>query len=306
MSETAEELRKKEIEIEKAIEKGHEAKAIKLLKKHHFEAFARSGTWLHEAARDGMLKLCGELLDHGEEQSLKLYDSSKRQPLHHAVSKGHADICELLVKRGAPINGRSGYKETPLFIAAFRGNADICRILLAAKARPNMKCNRDKTALHVAADENAAEVWGSIEDRIKIVEMLIDAGIDIESRDDMDATALHYAAYLKDARLLPVLLHAGADIGALNIRERTPLEVAIDERNVEACRMLLEWGADRLAGKRGWILKDALEEAQRKGLKEIEAMLTAAIEKQGMAQDIFDPQTNQDNAASKGGKGRGL
>ena len=58
-------------------------------------------------------------------------------PLHHAVSKGDANIVSLLVEAGADIEARTGYmsnKETPLLIAARRGHKEIVSILLEAGA----------------------------------------------------------------------------------------------------------------------------------------------------------------------------
>ena len=52
------------------------------------------------------------------------------------------------------------------------------------------------------------------EDRHEIVELLLDAGADIEQRGVNDYTPLHYAATRNDARAVELLLSKGADPAA--------------------------------------------------------------------------------------------
>lgn len=320
-------------EMMRAIQKGHEAKAIKLLKKDQTfpSPERRYESWLHLAAAYGLVKLCTELLDQGNGYDIKAFDIRKRQPLHWAIKCGHAEVCELLLKRGAPVNARTSLKATPLYMATEMGRSDICRILLAAKANPNMKCHRNKTALIVAATEGDLEMCralleagadvsaineyrdtplneavfgyqpgrktrGSIQDRVKIVEIFLEAGVDIETLGPMNETPLHLAAAMSDSSILRVLLHAGANVEAKNGWKQTPLDKAVNKSRTEACRMLLEWGANPRGGTtEDW--SDPLKNAQRRGDSEIVALLTAALEKIGMERDISDPSAKQEGSS---------
>ena len=50
-------------------------------------------------------------------------------PLHKAARKGHKDIVELLIAKGANVNAADKYGETPLFWAARNGHKDVAELL---------------------------------------------------------------------------------------------------------------------------------------------------------------------------------
>ena len=62
-------------------------------------------TALWSAADKGCLDLARRLLDGGS--SLQARDGSGRMALARAAKAGHADIVELFLQRGAPINARN-------------------------------------------------------------------------------------------------------------------------------------------------------------------------------------------------------
>jgi ankyrin repeat protein len=98
------------------------------------------------------------------------------------------------------------------------------------------------------ADVNAADVYGwtpllraVYEKRPAVVRVLLrDASIDVNARNELGATALHYAAALGDPEMVRSLLHKGADADARDVGDRTPLTMAIEQGKVEVVRILSE------------------------------------------------------------------
>ncbi len=83
----------------------------------------------------------------------------------------------------------------------------------------------------------------------KIVEQLLDAGCDVDIRNESDSqgyvgeTALHCAAFWGRPDLARLLIERGADVNALTKRRITPLHSAARMSNVKTARLLLENGA---------------------------------------------------------------
>lgn len=317
----------REERMSRAIKSGEQEKALALLDSgaDPLREDIYSGTRLHQAAAMGLAKLCAALLDRGAD--IKSPNMSKNQPLHLAAAGGHEQACRLLIQRKAPVNARGEQSATPLYLAAAIGRADICEMLLAAKARPNMKCRLDRTALHAAAAAGDFEtcrvlVEGKADvsmrdkyeetplrsalcdrpdqpDREKIVSLLAEAGADPNARNSMGIPCLHEAAKLRDLSLLRALLRAGANIEEPDPQKKTALYVAATRGSAEAVRMLLEWGASPHGGLVGhW--HSPLAIAGRSGFGEIVAMLTAALEKEKMGQEVSSSAGEDGEEGEKG------
>ncbi|XP_077560805.1 uncharacterized protein LOC144175627 isoform X2 [Haemaphysalis longicornis] len=84
------------------------------------------------------------------------------------------------------------------------------------------------TALHAACLSGEEDV----------VSALVMAEADLEEPDENGDRAVHYAAGCKQSRILELLLNSGVDIGACNIFGETALHVAIKE-NSAACALIL-------------------------------------------------------------------
>ena len=153
------------------------------------------------------------LLAHGE----KLESLGKNLDLNGACFHGYPKLCEFLIEQGADVNlslGNTG--ETPLHAAISKPTADrfdpVIQILLAHGADPNRKTmpgvetegfmrdcrTKSETPLHRAA------AFGSR----RAVQMLIDAGADIEAKDQHGDTPLSWASwYLRPAYILQLLCY---------------------------------------------------------------------------------------------------
>ncbi len=70
-----------------------------------------------------------------------------------AAIKGHLDIVELLVSKGAEINARNtDHNITPLIWAANEGHLSIVRFLLEKGADPNILTDNNYTAETIARE----------------------------------------------------------------------------------------------------------------------------------------------------------
>ena len=64
---------------------------------------------------------------------------------------------------------------------------------------------------------------------VSVVKVILDAGLDINVRDDDDRIPLHYA-----------LRHNNVDVGARDDVERTHLDVAAQQSGVDVLRLLID------------------------------------------------------------------
>lgn len=123
-----------------------------------------------------------------------------------------------------------------LFQAIRNNDLTYLKAQLAKSADLNTRGRREMTLLMYAA------VFGSTD----AVQLLLDAGADVNARNSFDATALIWAA--ADARKLKMLLDKGADVNSHTKQGRTPLMIAAA---CDGCsgnvRLLLAKGADSKA-----------------------------------------------------------
>ena len=75
-------------------------------------------------------------------------------------------------------------------------------------------------------------------------DVLLEAGFDVNASQSDGATALHWAAYHRDAGLAELLLDAGVDPSTANRNGSTPLWLASNQGDVDVIKALLEAGAD--------------------------------------------------------------
>jgi hypothetical protein len=73
-----------------------------------------------------------------------------RTLLHLAASSGSAELVELLLARGAPVDGRDMFGLTPLHVATVKSRAEVAETLLRHGAPVNVRHNYGKTPLGAA------------------------------------------------------------------------------------------------------------------------------------------------------------
>ncbi|PNP43517.1 hypothetical protein TGAMA5MH_04489 [Trichoderma gamsii] len=176
----------------------------------------------------------------------------KQTALHLAAREGHGDIVSLLLDAGAMsmLDEVDDRGQTPLTLAALAGKIDIVKTLLKAGADPLRKNAQEETIVAQVAYKNCSSVYA------RIIDILIDRGVDPNSVDDRRHTALHWAAAADEADVVECLLrHKARFIKDLELRN--PLHHAAgnsSDSGTKIAKLLIEAGANPLGpDEDGWI-----------------------------------------------------
>jgi truncated hemoglobin YjbI len=150
-----------------------------------------------------------------------------RMLLHDAAGQWSVAFAELLLGLGADPNATDEAGHAPLYTAGNRfvkprdrcqaDSGAVVRLLVQAGADVNA-CGGVKacTALHMAARRG----------NVAVAEALIEAGANLEARDDGGDTPLRRAVNCGQPEVAALLLSRGADLHSRGSRGLTPLQVA--------------------------------------------------------------------------------
>lgn len=232
---------------------------------------------LHEAIEGGQDKLVAALLEHGADVNAE--DVKGRTPLGIAAQKDNQGITQLLLQKGADLNAR----KSPLCFAAESGSAAVVRLLLAAGADFNTLNEHFMSPLEEAAMRGHAEV----------LKAMIEFTVDVNARGDNGNTALHFA---KDKAVVDVLVEAGANVDARDEREETPLFYAAAGEDIDVVRALANHGADISA--KGFDGSTALHAA--KGVAVVDMLVEAGADIEARTVEGSTPLIAAASAANQG------
>jgi cytohesin len=226
--------------------------------------YGMAGTPLYWAGKKGNREMVELLIAKGAEVNLR--GGGGKTALHAAALKGHMDVVELLLSRGAEVNAISNDGKTPLKRALELRHGDVVDLLrkhggLGEKVLP--------TDIHWATGEGDLEGvqalleinpgLAKVEDKftgdtplhiaarkgyIDIAKLLIDAGADINARDERyEYTSLHFATTFGQKDLVELLINKGADINYKDKEGRTSLGIAIENGYDDIADYLRHHGA---------------------------------------------------------------
>jgi hypothetical protein len=138
--------------------------------------------------------------------SLEYHDTSAISPkAGGASSEGRTSL-------PTPISPKGGLIQ-PAIAAGI-----LSSITSKTRSLRQMSEDRGKTALHISAERG----------NIRIVQFLIENGVDVDITDGLGRTGLHYAAFGAHFEVVACLLAAGADADARDLRGLSPLHVAAE------------------------------------------------------------------------------
>ena len=104
-------------------------------------------------------------------------------------------------------------------------------------------------------------------DKEAVKKVIKEGQININDRDKLGYTMLHYAASRNHVDLIKYLIEKGADINCIDLADWTPLHLAAIADNYKACKVLLELGANfEYPNDEGNIPIDLTEDAKLKKL----------------------------------------
>jgi ankyrin len=211
-------------------------------------------TPLHLASYFGNAEIVRLLLDHGAD--LEAAEGKMGEKPFHQVSygkyrsqEGGIRVAQLLLNRGAYVNTRRKDHWTPLHLASYFGNVEIARLLL------------DRGAYLEAAEGKMGEKpfhqvsygkYRSQEDGIRVAQLLLDRGADVNTRRKDHWTPLHHASYFGNVEIARLLLDHGADpeanaegdMGAKPLHQVSYGKYRSLEDGIRVARLLLDRGAD--------------------------------------------------------------
>lgn len=203
---------------------------------------ASSPTTPKRGYSDTTLHVAAALNDHAVEVLLargadpNAVDNEGRTPLRIAVEHGRLASVRALLAAGADVGARFEADDcAALDLAAGEGGrADMLREVIRHSADVNVAGCRGLTALHRAA----------FHDQAGAVDLLVEAGANLEATDAVGWAPLHDACAEGSSGAMAALLRHGADSGRLDKKGRAPLHLAAERGHLLAVRALVATGAN--------------------------------------------------------------
>jgi len=215
---------------------------------------------VQEALREASDAQTHTLLDQDVPFKPAGYDwELKLKPLHVAAWRGHGEVVELLVDKGANLDAQDKLGWTALQRAADNGHGEVVKLLVEKGANLEAQDTYGRTALHLAAQGGHGEV----------VKLLVEKGANLEAQDTYGRTALHLAAQGGHGEVVKLLVEkVGAVYDAQGTGGRTVLRTVLGEvAKVESQVARVESQVGELKAQGG----------------KLEAMVAQLLEAQGLA-----------------------
>ena len=228
-------------------------------------------TALHLAASMGLAKVASMLLK--ESPNVDAVDETGKTALAVAMERGFEKAVEFLVKSGAIIDLGSEHGQVVFLLIAENDWHTVAEIV-AAKARmttSDSEFSNSKSQIltllsaYYGDKETALSlIERNVVDLIKkdrhvgamalflaterknaqLLQILLNAGVDVNSRDSMGQASLHRATRRESAEIIRVLLNNGAEVDLKNDDGRTAWSANVKSRNKSISEILLHAGAN--------------------------------------------------------------
>jgi ankyrin repeat protein len=188
-----------------------------------------------------MLKLFEEYNNEGSKE--KSYIKAHPELLQQAIVSERTEIVKYLIDNGADVNFQDSQGKSALHFAfdKLRPNSEIIKILLDTKDINVSLTDKDgMTFLHryvLISCENSDAV--AMKERL---DLLVGYKIDLNQRDKLGKTPLHYAVSYQTRYVIEKLLTIGCDINSQDNNGNTVLHLLIkSHRSWEAVELLLKY-----------------------------------------------------------------
>lgn len=195
----------------------------------------------------GDCKKVRELLDE-RPRLARATDKHGWSALNEAISRGHLEIAELLVARGANVHAKYGNRSLLHDAVGIRTGVphrSVAEFLLLNGVRPNVKDEDEfgHTPLHVICKCRICESDPEVK---RVAELLLANRANPDARDNDQRTPLHLLLHERSqggADLLELLIRYKAQVNLKDKWDMTPLHVTAAGGHTRAADMLLANGA---------------------------------------------------------------
>ena len=112
---------------------------------------------------------------------------------------------------------------TALMRAAFAGDLELTKLLLAYKADPKIISNDGETMLAAACGLAFIQGYHRTKpaaERLEVVKLFVDLGVDVNQADDYGITPLMAAANMGDTKMIQYLVDKGANLAAYDLGKK--------------------------------------------------------------------------------------
>ncbi|KAL8827387.1 MAG: hypothetical protein Q9191_003212 [Dirinaria sp. TL-2023a] len=207
-----------------------------------------------------------------QRDALRERDTYGRIPLHYAAQYGFVIICQIIIARmltwslfevedgiDAPF-WQDGDGYTPLHLSVLGGHSLTTEALLGAENWQGLRERRAAIQKHKSKSSDALAL-ATKSNYVVIVNLLVEAGVDLDYQDDQGETALHVAARFGHADCAAALLHHAGRKANTEVAEHsfgwTPLFTACVDGHLKIVESLIAAGADlERLDTSGWSAKE--------------------------------------------------
>ncbi|KAJ6113206.1 hypothetical protein N7512_008530 [Penicillium capsulatum] len=225
---------------------------------------------------DPAVAVLQHLLDEmrpNQREALMAKDISGRTPLHYAAQYGFKVVCEVIIEHlkdwemfdvSEGIDGHLWQDNdgwAPLHLSVVGGHPKTTRYLLDAENWKETHGQNDQIRKQ-APKSSAVLALATKANFVDIVQLLVDAGVDINYQDEQGETALHVAARFNHEECARILLD-GTEYQKANteLTENTyawtPLFIACVDAALGVAKLLIAAGADlERFDSSGWTAKE--------------------------------------------------
>jgi len=192
----------------------------------------RRYTPLHIAVRHGNFPVVELLLRKGANVEGSPDDQSPLLTTVYAEYDNPEKMAQLLIDYGAKVDSTADGKHAPLRVAAQQGQLKMAALLLNAGANPLLEASDHFTPFHVAVFNG----------NIEMTRLLLQKGADINSTSNVFFPAIYIAAQKGNTEMIKLLIANGANVN-LRARGWSPLQIARNHHHEEATQLLEQHGA---------------------------------------------------------------
>ena len=185
---------------------------------------------LFTAARRGDLAVM-EVLEEME-ADVTATDGCGETAMHYAAT---GEVVRWLAARGANVQG-GGVRNAPIQMTCVLGRVDAVRALIDLGADVRYRGLAANTPLHCAVARHGSEA-----EAVEMTRLLLAAGAEANAANDNGQTPLHWVHH---AACVDLLVDAGADLEVRDGGGRTPICIAVARGRHEAVLRMADRGAD--------------------------------------------------------------